>query len=159
MQFIIALDRHRWPSASRGLSGPPGAPHHRLSRRVPPAISSREALAAYLSAALGQQFIIDNARRTSNLAAEFVARAPKDGYTFFMATAANLIYAAVIESFSSTWRRTFRRFRWRHGSGVLVAHPLARGEQPDRVDRARQVQARRDFLRFVRRRHHAASGG
>src|SRR6202035_1352578 len=50
-------------------------------------------LAAKLSAALGQQFVIEKkSGARSNLAAEFVARAPKDGYTIFMATAAQTNY-------------------------------------------------------------------
>ena len=43
---------------------------------------------------LGQQFVVENKPGAgSNLAAEFVARAPKDGYTLLMATSANTINA------------------------------------------------------------------
>jgi tripartite-type tricarboxylate transporter receptor subunit TctC len=45
---------------------------------------------------LGQQFVVENrAGAGSSLAAEFVARAPKDGYTLFMATVANTINPAL----------------------------------------------------------------
>src|ERR1700759_696917 len=46
-------------------------------------------LAQKFSDALGQQFIVENKPGAgSNVAAEYVARAPNDGYTIFMATAA-----------------------------------------------------------------------
>jgi tripartite-type tricarboxylate transporter receptor subunit TctC len=46
--------------------------------------------------ALGQQFVVENrAGAGSNLGAEFVSRAPKDGYTLFMATIANTINPAL----------------------------------------------------------------
>ena len=45
---------------------------------------------------LGQQFVVENrAGAGSNLGAEFVTRAPKDGYTLFMATIANTINPAM----------------------------------------------------------------
>jgi len=48
------------------------------------------------SDALGQQFIIENKPGAgSNVAAEYVARAPNDGYTIFMATAAQTNYAGM----------------------------------------------------------------
>ena len=45
---------------------------------------------------LGQQFVVENrVGAGSNIGAEFVARAPKDGYTLFMATIANTINPAL----------------------------------------------------------------
>jgi tripartite-type tricarboxylate transporter receptor subunit TctC len=45
---------------------------------------------------LGQQFIIEGKPGAgSSLAAEFVARAPKDGYTLFVASSANITNAAI----------------------------------------------------------------
>src|SRR5580693_8865102 len=50
-------------------------------------------LAQKFSDALGQQFIVENKPGAgSNVAAEYVARAPNDGYTIFMATAAQTNY-------------------------------------------------------------------
>jgi len=44
---------------------------------------------------LGQQFVIENKPGAgSSLAAEFVARAPKDGYTLFLGSSANITNAA-----------------------------------------------------------------
>jgi tripartite-type tricarboxylate transporter receptor subunit TctC len=45
---------------------------------------------------LGQQFVIEpKPGAGSNLAAEFVARAPKDGYTLFLGSSANITNAAI----------------------------------------------------------------
>jgi tripartite-type tricarboxylate transporter receptor subunit TctC len=49
-----------------------------------------------MSQTLGQQIVVENrAGAGSNLGAEYVARAPKDGYTVFMATIANTINPAL----------------------------------------------------------------
>ena len=51
---------------------------------------------ARMSQSLGQQIVVENkAGAGSSLAAEAVARAPKDGYTLLMATIANPINAVV----------------------------------------------------------------
>jgi tripartite-type tricarboxylate transporter receptor subunit TctC len=53
-------------------------------------------LAQKFSDAFGQQFIIENKPGAgSNVAAEYVARASNDGYTLFMATAAQTNYAGM----------------------------------------------------------------
>jgi tripartite-type tricarboxylate transporter receptor subunit TctC len=53
-------------------------------------------LAQRFNQKLGQQFVVENRPGAgSSLAAEFVARAPKDGYTLFMATIANTINSAI----------------------------------------------------------------
>ena len=45
---------------------------------------------------LGQQIVVENRPgAASNLAAEFVARAPKDGYTLFLPGSANIANAAI----------------------------------------------------------------
>ena len=49
-----------------------------------------------LSQKFGQQFVVESrAGAGSNLAAEYVARAPKDGYTLLMGTVANTINASI----------------------------------------------------------------
>jgi tripartite-type tricarboxylate transporter receptor subunit TctC len=51
-------------------------------------------IAQRLSARLGQQFVVENRPgATTNIATELVVRAPADGYTLLMATAANAINA------------------------------------------------------------------
>jgi tripartite-type tricarboxylate transporter receptor subunit TctC len=53
-------------------------------------------LANRISQTLGQQFVVENRTGAgSSIAAEYVARAPKDGYTLFMATVANTINPAL----------------------------------------------------------------
>jgi tripartite-type tricarboxylate transporter receptor subunit TctC len=60
----------------------------------------------WLSARLGQQFVIENRPGAgSNIAAEAVVRAPADGYTLFLATPANAINAALYEKLSFTFVR------------------------------------------------------
>src|SRR3954470_12825715 len=50
---------------------------------------------------LGQQFVIENKPgAASNLAAENVARAPKDGYTLFLAGSVNISNAAMPSNLS-----------------------------------------------------------
>ncbi len=54
------------------------------------------AVAQKLSLKFGQQFVVESRTGAgSNLAAEFVARAPKDGYTLLMGTVANTINASI----------------------------------------------------------------
>jgi len=53
-------------------------------------------LGSRLSQILGQQFVIEGKPGAgSSIAAEFVARAPKDGYTLFIASSANITNAAI----------------------------------------------------------------
>jgi tripartite-type tricarboxylate transporter receptor subunit TctC len=53
-------------------------------------------LATDMSKALGQQIVIENRPGAgSNIAAESVVRAPKDGYTLFMGTVANVINGTI----------------------------------------------------------------
>jgi len=58
-------------------------------------ITSR-ALGQRMSQILGQQFVVEiKTGAASGVAAEFVARAPKDGYTLFLASSANLTNQAI----------------------------------------------------------------
>jgi tripartite-type tricarboxylate transporter receptor subunit TctC len=60
----------------------------------------------WLSEKLGQQFVIENRPGAgSNIAAEFVVRAPADGYTLFLATPANAINATLHEGLSFNFIR------------------------------------------------------
>src|SRR4051794_41210390 len=57
---------------------------------------------------LGQQIVVENKTEAgSSLAAEFVARAPKDGYTLLLATIANPINAAMSSNLSFHFPRDF----------------------------------------------------
>jgi len=82
-------------------------------------------LAQKFSQALGQQFVIENKPGAgSNLAAEFVARAPKDGYTIFMATAAQTNYAGMTVNPTYDAVKDFVPIvRVAAVPNILVAHP------------------------------------
>jgi hypothetical protein len=57
---------------------------------------------------LGQQFVIENKPGAgSSLAAEFVARAPKDGYTLFLGSSANITNAAINPNLSFDLAKDF----------------------------------------------------
>jgi tripartite-type tricarboxylate transporter receptor subunit TctC len=78
-----------------------------------------------LSPTLGQQFIIEHKPGGgSNIAAEFVARAPADGYTLFLGTSANTINATLSSNLSFDFSKDFAPVTLM-GSvpNILVVHP------------------------------------
>jgi tripartite-type tricarboxylate transporter receptor subunit TctC len=74
---------------------------------------------------LGQQFVVENKTGAgSSLAAEFVARAPKDGYTLLLATIANPINAVVSTNLSFDIVKDFAPIvRLVTTPNILVVHP------------------------------------
>jgi len=74
---------------------------------------------------LGQQVVVENKTGAgSSLAAEFVARAPKDGYTLFLATIANVINAAVSSNLPFDFPKDFAPIvRLSSAPNILVVHP------------------------------------
>jgi tripartite-type tricarboxylate transporter receptor subunit TctC len=82
-------------------------------------------LAQKFSQSLGQQFLVENRPGAgSNIAAEFVAHSPSDGYTLFMATAANTINATVFQNLTFDFARDFAPIvRVAAVPNMLVAHP------------------------------------
>src|SRR3981189_3636393 len=74
---------------------------------------------------LGQQIVVDNKTGAgSSLAAEFVARAPKDGYTLLLATIANPINAAMSSNLSFDFPKDFVPVvRLTTTPNILVVHP------------------------------------
>jgi tripartite-type tricarboxylate transporter receptor subunit TctC len=83
------------------------------------------AIAGYLSNALGQQFIVENRPgASSNIATEYAARAPKDGYTLFLGTVANVVNAAVSSSLPFDFKKDFEPIALAATVPVvLVVHP------------------------------------
>ncbi len=78
-----------------------------------------------LGALLGQQFVIENRPGAgSNLAAEFVARAPKDGYTLFFGTVANTINATLSPNLTFDFAKDFAPIALVVTlPNILVVHP------------------------------------
>jgi tripartite-type tricarboxylate transporter receptor subunit TctC len=74
---------------------------------------------------LGQQIVVENKTGAgSSLAAEFVARAPKDGYILFLATIANVINAAVGSNLPFDFLKDFAPIvRLSSAPNILVVHP------------------------------------
>src|SRR5215475_1348222 len=74
---------------------------------------------------LGQQIVVENKTGAgSSLAAEAVARAPKDGYTLLLATIANVINAVVNPNLSFDFRKDFTPVvRLTTTPNILVVHP------------------------------------
>jgi tripartite-type tricarboxylate transporter receptor subunit TctC len=77
------------------------------------------------SDALGQQFLIENKPGAgSNVAAEYVARSSNDGYTLFMATAAQINYAGMtIDPTYDVMKDFSPILRVASAPNMLVAHP------------------------------------
>jgi tripartite-type tricarboxylate transporter receptor subunit TctC len=94
---------------------PPGAAGDLISR----------ALGGYFSTALGQQFVVENRPgASSNIATEYAARAPKDGYTLFLGTVANVVNAAVSSNLSFDFGKDFAPIALAATVPVvLVVHP------------------------------------
>jgi tripartite-type tricarboxylate transporter receptor subunit TctC len=74
---------------------------------------------------LGQQFVVEGKPGAgSSLAAEFVARAPKDGYTLFIASSANITNAAINPNLPFDIGKDFAPIALINTAAViLVVHP------------------------------------
>jgi tripartite-type tricarboxylate transporter receptor subunit TctC len=82
-------------------------------------------LGSRMSQILGQQFVIEiRAGAGSSLAAEYVARASKDGYTLFLGSSANLTNAAINPNLSFDMVKDFAPVALVTTAAIiLVAHP------------------------------------
>jgi tripartite-type tricarboxylate transporter receptor subunit TctC len=82
-------------------------------------------LAQRLSQTMGQQFFIENKPGGgSTVAAEQVVRGPKDGYTLFMGTVANVINAVLQPDLAFDFSRDFAPIVYATSSpNILVVHP------------------------------------
>lgn len=66
------------------------------------------AVGGRLSQVLGQQFVIENRPgASSSIAAESAARAPKDGYTLFLGTVANVVNVAITPNLPFDFSKDF----------------------------------------------------
>ena len=135
--------RLRAAALRRRLSEPPGARHRRLlarDDRRPRRARGR----ARMGQILGQQIVVENRPGAgSSIAAEYVARAPKDGYTLLMATVANTINAVVISTLPFDFRKDLAPIALvANVPNVLVVHPSIGVSSVQGADRARQGEAR-----------------
>jgi tripartite-type tricarboxylate transporter receptor subunit TctC len=82
-------------------------------------------IAQRLSQTMGQQFFVENKPgRGSTVAAEQVARAPRDGYTLFIGTVANVINAVIDPDLGFDFARDFSPVVYVTSSPtILVVHP------------------------------------
>src|SRR3984957_5809520 len=82
-------------------------------------------LAQRLSQTMGQQFFIENKPGGgSTVAAEQVVRGPKDGYTLFMGTVANVINGLQEADLALDFSRDFAPIVYATSSpNILVVHP------------------------------------
>src|ERR1700710_2561852 len=82
-------------------------------------------LAQRLSQTMGQQFFVENKPGGgSTVAAEQVARGPKDGTTLFVGTVANVINAVLQPDLTFDFSRDFAPIAYTTSSpNILVAHP------------------------------------
>lgn len=82
-------------------------------------------LAQRLSKTMGQQFIIENKPGGgSTVAADQIVRGPKDGYTLFMGTVANVINAVMQPNLAFDFSKDFAPIAYASSSpNILVVHP------------------------------------
>ena len=82
-------------------------------------------IAQRLSQTMGQQFFVENKPGGgSTVAAEQVARGPKDGYTLFIGTVANVINAVIDPELGFDFARDFAPVVYTTSSpNILVVHP------------------------------------
>src|SRR5713226_404350 len=101
---------------------------------------------------LGQQFVVEaKPGAGSSLAAEFVARAPKDGYTLFMASSANITNAAINPNLPFDIARDFSPIALINTAAVILVVPPSTGVKnvQELVALARQMRRRADAGRGV----------
>ena len=86
---------------------------------------SARLLAPALGRLLGQQVVVENRTGAgSNIATNFVAHAPKDGYTLLQATAANTINAAITPNLPFEFPNDFAPIAlFSTLPNILVVHP------------------------------------
>jgi tripartite-type tricarboxylate transporter receptor subunit TctC len=115
------------PVASFAQSGYPSHPVRIVVGFGPGSAAdlSARVVAQRLSKTMGQQFIVENKPGGgSTVAAEQVARGPKDGYTLFMGTVANVINGVLDPKLPFDFSRDFAPIVYTTSSpNILVVHP------------------------------------
>ena len=105
----------------------PNKPVHIVIGFSPGSVADTPArlLAQKFSVAMNQQFVVENKPGAgSNIAAEYVSRAPKDGYTLLMATAAQTINVSISPNLTFDFQKDFAPIALvATVPNLLVAHP------------------------------------
>jgi tripartite-type tricarboxylate transporter receptor subunit TctC len=106
-------------------------------------------LAQALTRLLGQQFVVENRPGAgSNIATNFVAHAPKDGYTLLQGTVANTINPAITPNLNFDFAKDFTPIAlFTTLPNILVVHPSTGAHSVE------------DLIRLARRRPGALSFG
>jgi tripartite-type tricarboxylate transporter receptor subunit TctC len=125
--FVIAVTVSAGLSAARAQSDYPNKPVRLIVGFIPGSSADITArvLGSRMSQLLGQQIVVENKPGAgSSLAAEYVARSPKDGYTLFVASSANITNAAINPKLSFDIVKDFAPVALVNNTAViLVAHP------------------------------------
>ena len=112
-------------------------------------------LGSRMSQILGQQFVVEGKPGAgSSLAAEFVARAPKDGYTLFLASSANITNAAINPNLPFDIVKDFTPIALVNTAAViLVVHPSTGVNNVQELIALAKSKPGEIALRLDRRRH------
>ena len=112
-----------------------------------------------ISEEFGQQFIVENKTGAGgNIAADYVAKAEPDGYTFVVGTpGTHAINQFVFKNMTYDQAKDIAPvIIIARVPNLLFGHQFAAGEIGRRIDRLCQVEARRVVLRHARARQHRA---
>jgi len=125
--FVIAIAIAAGLPAARAQSDYPNKPVRLIVGFIPGSSADITArvLGSRMSQLLGQQIVVENKPGAgSSLAAEYVARSPKDGYTLFVASSANITNAAINPKLSFDIMKDFAPIALVNITAViLVTHP------------------------------------
>ena len=146
-------------ASGRGRCRAPGRLAHRMGARLSDAARAlivgfapggatdivARLIGQWLSERLGQQFLIENRPGAgSNIATEAVVRAPPDGYTLLLVTAANAINATSTKSSISISSATSRRSQASSACPRHGGESIGSGQDGPRVHRLCQGQSGQD---------------
>ena len=98
LSWLAALVSFAFTAVAVSAQDYPTAPIHLISGFPPGTTAdiSARVVSGKMGQILGQQFVVENkGGAASSIAAAYVARAPKDGYTLYISSAANMINAAM----------------------------------------------------------------